>query len=215
MELTIFLYFSLLLVFGALANNGEIVCEDLSVEICAYSVASSGRRCSLETYESSEVTTGYQCKTSEVVANIGLANLVESDECISACGADRNSVGISSDSFLESTFTSKLCSQECYQKCPNIVDLYYNLALGEGVYLPAFCMGRNLNGRREMSQIQSSGVAWPPSAASDGYGRQLSEGPAASFAPLSASGGYGRLFSEGPAASVALTYDDLEAAAPW
>ncbi|CAN4102248.1 unnamed protein product [Withania somnifera] len=188
MELTIFLVFSLL-IHGVLGNNGELVCEELSVGKCAYSVASSGKRCSLETYETSEETRGYQCKTSEIVANIGLANLVESDECISACGADRNSVGISSDSLLESKFTSKLCSQECYQKCPNIVDLYYNLALGEGVYLPAFCKGRNLNGRREMSQIQSSGVAHAPLA-----GRQL---------------------SEGPTASVALTFYDSEASAPW
>ncbi|XP_059298427.1 uncharacterized protein LOC132051187 [Lycium ferocissimum] len=194
MELTVFLVFSLL-VHGAFGNNGEIVCEDLLVGMCAYSVASSGNRCSLETYESSEGTTGYQCKTLEVVvADNGIANLIESDECISACGADRNSVGISSDSLLESTFTSKLCSQECYQNCPNIIDLYYNLALGEGVYLPAFCMGRKLNGRREMSQIQSSGVAWAPSTTSDRYGRQL---------------------SEGPAASAALTFDNSEAAAPW
>ncbi|CAN4101767.1 unnamed protein product [Withania somnifera] len=173
-----FLLFSLL-IHGALGNNGEIVCEELPVGKCAYSVASSGKRCSLETYEASEETTGYQCKTSEV--------------CISACGADRNPVGISSDSLLESTFTSQLCSQECYQKCPNIVDLYYNLALGEGVYLPAFCKGRNLNGRRQMSQIQSSGVAYAPSAL-DGYARQL---------------------SEGPAASVAIRFDGSEADAPW
>ncbi|KAK4717725.1 hypothetical protein R3W88_016063 [Solanum pinnatisectum] len=166
MELiTIFLGFSLL-VHGAL-GSGEIVCEDLSIGMCAYSVASSGKRCSLESYESIEGRRGYQCKTSEVlVSNIGITNLIESDECISACGADRNSLGISSDSLLESTFTSKLCSQQCYQKCPNIVDLYYNLALGEGVYLPAFCKGRDLNGRREMSQIQSSGVVCAPSAAS-------------------------------------------------
>ncbi|KAK4717722.1 hypothetical protein R3W88_016060 [Solanum pinnatisectum] len=182
MELIIFLVFSFV-IHGALANNGEIVCEDLLVGLCAYSVASSGKRCSLESYESIEGTRGYQCKTSEVlVSNIDITNVIESDECISACGADRNSLGISSDSLLESTFTSKLCSQECNQKCPNIVDLYYNLALGEGVYLPAFCKGRNLNGRREMSQIQSSGVAWGLSAASVGYGRQLSEGPVASAA---------------------------------
>ncbi|KAH0657636.1 hypothetical protein KY289_026384 [Solanum tuberosum] len=156
MELiTIFLGFSLL-VHGALGSG-----------MCAYSVASSGKRCSLESYESIEGRRGYQCKTSEVlVSNIGITNLIESDECISACGADRNSLGISSDSLLESSFTSKLCSQQCYQKCPNIVDLYHNLALGEGVYFPAFCKGRDLNGRREMSQIQSSGVACAPSAAS-------------------------------------------------
>ncbi|XP_055832691.1 uncharacterized protein LOC129901513 [Solanum dulcamara] len=163
--------------------------------MCAYSVAFSGKRCSLETYESSEGTTRYQCKTSDVlVSNIGITNLIESDECISACGVDRNSVGISSDSLFESTFTSKLCSQQCNQKCPNIVDLYYNLALGEGVYLPAFCKGRNLKGRREMSQIQSSGLAFAPSAAWDRYGRQL---------------------SEGPAASAAFTFDDSEADSPW
>ncbi|OIT06768.1 hypothetical protein A4A49_05887 [Nicotiana attenuata] len=190
---------------------GEIVCEDLSVGKCAYSVDSLGKRCTLETYESSEGTTGYQCKTSEVVVAInGIANWIESDECISACGANRDSVGISSDYLLESSFTFKLCSQQCYQKCPNIVDLYYNLALGEGVYLPAFCKGKKLNGRREMSQIQSSGAALAP--ASDGYGRQLTEGPAAS---TGYGGGYGRQLSEGPAASPAITFDDMDAAAPW
>lgn len=83
-----------------------------------------------------------------------------------------------------------------------------------GVYLPAFWKGKKLNGRREMSQIQSSGAALAP--ASDGYGggygRQLTEGPAASTGYGS---GYGRQSSEGPAASPAITFDDMEAAAPW
>lgn len=57
---------------------------------------------------------------------------IETDECVRACGVDRNSVGISSDSLMESQFTAKLCSPACYQDCPNIIDLYFNLAAGEG-----------------------------------------------------------------------------------
>lgn len=37
---------------------------------------------------------------------------------------DRKSLGISSDSLLDSHFTNKLCSPHCYDNCPNIVDLF-------------------------------------------------------------------------------------------
>ncbi|CAA2966744.1 Hypothetical predicted protein [Olea europaea subsp. europaea] len=76
----------------------------------------------------------FQCKTSEVVA-INLHEYIEADECVSSCGVDRKSVGISSDALLDSQFTAKLCSPQCDQNYPNIVDLYYNLALGEGASL--------------------------------------------------------------------------------
>lgn len=73
----------------------------------------------------------FQCKTSEVFAE-NMAEWIENDECVEACGVDRKSVGISSDSLLEPQITAKLCSAACYENCPNIVDLYYNLALAEG-----------------------------------------------------------------------------------
>lgn len=73
----------------------------------------------------------YKCTTSEIEAD-KLKNLVESNHCIEACGLDRDTLGISSDSLLESRFTQKLCSPQCYQRCPNVVDLYFNLAAGEG-----------------------------------------------------------------------------------
>ena len=64
-----------------------------------------------------------------------MADYIETDACVKACGVDRNSVGISSDALLEPQFTGKLCSPACYQNCPNIVDLYFNLAAGEGMIL--------------------------------------------------------------------------------
>ncbi|CAK9164263.1 unnamed protein product [Ilex paraguariensis] len=127
MALILFLVLSAFLQ-GAL---GEIICEELGVGMCSFSVASSGKRCLLETYEANDGSMGLQCKTSEVVAE-NKREWIESDECINACGAERKSVGISSDSLLDPKFTSKLCSRPCYQNCPNIVDLYYSLALGEG-----------------------------------------------------------------------------------
>lgn len=73
----------------------------------------------------------YQCKTSEVVTD-EMYEMIETNECINACGLSRMSVGISSDALLEPHFTSTLCSQACYFNCPNIVDLYFSMALGEG-----------------------------------------------------------------------------------
>jgi hypothetical protein len=109
----------------------EIVCEELPNDICAFTISSSGKRCLLETYATKNNAVEYQCRTSEVVVE-KMADYIETDACVKACGVDRNSVGISSDALLEPQFTAKLCSPACYQNCPNIVDLYFNLAAGEG-----------------------------------------------------------------------------------
>ena len=81
----------------------------------------------------------YTCRTSEIEAD-KVKDHIESDQCIKACGLDRKSFGISSDSLLDSRFTQNLCSPQCYQACPNVVDLYFNLAAGEGIY--TLCMHR-------------------------------------------------------------------------
>lgn len=88
----------------------------------------------METYAKQNGAVEYQCRTSEVVVE-KMADYIETDACVKACGVDRNSVGISSDALLEPQFTGKLCSPACYQNCPNIVDLYFNLAAGEGMIL--------------------------------------------------------------------------------
>ncbi|CAK9323314.1 unnamed protein product [Citrullus colocynthis] len=137
---------------------GELVCEELSVDVCAFSIASSGKRCLLETSETKEGKFEYQCRTSEVVVE-WMADYIETDKCINACGLDRNSVGIASDALLEPQFTAKLCSPACYQKCPNIVDLYFNMAAGEGVFLPDLCDRQRSNPHRAMAELLSSGAA--------------------------------------------------------
>lgn len=136
---------------------GELVCEDLPVEMCAFAVASSGKRCLLETKASSSSSSsrsdtddddeeirrrkkqvvsvsrsGVECKTSDVLAGNHVHEHIESDECVMACGLHRKSIGISSDNLLDSKFTRKICSPHCHQNCPNLLDLYHNLALGEG-----------------------------------------------------------------------------------
>ncbi|KAL8557140.1 hypothetical protein ACS0TY_004553 [Phlomoides rotata] len=148
------------LAFALLVNGviGNIECENLKKESCAYAVSSSGKRCVLEKHVRRSGVEEYACATSEIVAD-KLKNLIESDDCIKACGLDRSALGISSDSLLESCFAAKLCSNECYGKCPNIVDLYFNLAAGEGVYLPKLCETKGGKGRREMTEIKSSGNA--------------------------------------------------------
>ncbi|KAK6145291.1 hypothetical protein DH2020_022111 [Rehmannia glutinosa] len=133
---------------------GEVVCEELAVGMCSFSIASSGKRCLLETSDGN----GFQCTTSEVIT-MKMVEYIESDECVRACGVDRNSVGISSDSLLENQFTLNLCSPQCYHNCPNIVDLYYNLALAEGVLLADLCKSERRSSRRSVIQLQSSGAA--------------------------------------------------------
>ncbi|KAI8556807.1 hypothetical protein RHMOL_Rhmol05G0284200 [Rhododendron molle] len=140
---------------------GEVICEDLPTDVCSFSIASSGKRCLLENYAAKDGKVEYQCRTSEVVVE-RMAEYIETDECVSACGVDRNSVGISSDSLLEPQSTAKLCSPCCYQNCPNIVDLYFNLAAGEGVFLPDLCEKQRTNPRRAMVELLSSGVAPGP-----------------------------------------------------
>lgn len=115
--------------------SGEIICEKLPIDLCSYSIASSGKRCLLENFAGKDGKMRYQCRTSEVVVE-RMAEHIETQECVNACGVDRKAVGISSDAFFEPQFTSKLCSRRCYQKCPNIVDLYFNLAAGEGTKIP-------------------------------------------------------------------------------
>ncbi|KAK1377610.1 (+)-gamma-cadinene synthase [Heracleum sosnowskyi] len=165
MAMIIFLVFSILL-HGAL---GEIICNELPNEMCSFSVSSSGKRCLLETYVTmDDETVKFECKSSEVVVE-NLANWIETDECISSCGVDRHSVGISSDKLMEPHFTAKLCSSACSQKnCPNIVDLYNNLALAEGVVLADLCKVQQTMPRRAMSQLLSSGSAAGPVSAAQG-----------------------------------------------
>ncbi|CAK9166250.1 unnamed protein product [Ilex paraguariensis] len=159
MRLSLILFFACsLFLQGSL---GEIICEDLPTDVCAFSIASSGKRCLLENYATKDGKVAYQCRTSEVVVG-GMAEYIETDECVSACGVDRNTVGISSDALLEPQFTAKLCSAACYQNCPNIVHLYFNLAAGEGVFLPDLCEKQRTNPHRAMIELVSSGAAPGP-----------------------------------------------------
>ncbi|XP_058773423.1 uncharacterized protein LOC131647551 [Vicia villosa] len=138
---------------------GVIECENLNQDKCAFAVSHAGKRCVLEKHVKRNGLEKYTCKTSEIEAD-KLKDHIESDECIKSCGLDRKSFGISSDSLVESSFTQKLCSPECYKSCPNIVDLYFNLAAGEGVFLPNLCQAQA--GRRQMAEIKSSGIVAPP-----------------------------------------------------
>ncbi|GAU40137.1 hypothetical protein TSUD_163060 [Trifolium subterraneum] len=157
------------------ASFAEVVCEELQKDLCSFSIASSGKRCLLETEKAADGGVEYQCTTSEVVVE-RMAGYIETNQCVKACGVERNSVGISSDALLEPQFTAKLCSPSCYQNCPNIVDLYFNLAAGEGVFLPDLCEMQKTNPRRAMVELVSSGAAAGPVSS-------VSEDMHAAFAP--------------------------------
>ncbi|GLU24269.1 hypothetical protein SLE2022_402170 [Rubroshorea leprosula] len=142
------------------ATLGGVTCEDLDQDVCAFAVSSTGKRCVLEKHVKRTGQEAYTCRTSEIEAE-KIRNWIETDECIKACGLERKSFGISSDSLLECHFTKKLCSPQCYDSCPNVVDLYFNLAAGEGVFLPKLCEAQGGNVRREMAEIRSSGLVAP------------------------------------------------------
>ncbi|CAN1167054.1 hypothetical protein LINPERPRIM_LOCUS34577 [Linum perenne] len=117
--ITFFIILSPLLVQPSIA--GDLVCEELEPKLCAYSVSSSGKRCVLENYMPWKGAVEYQCKTSEVVTTTTMKEWIETEECVNDCGLDRSSV-----------FVAKLCSWPCLLSCPNVVDLYSNLAQAEG-----------------------------------------------------------------------------------
>lgn len=112
--------------------TGAIICDDLTKDNCSFAISSSGNRCVLEDFEDKKGKVEYQCRTSEVMVEI-MKDYIETDECVKACGVSRNATGISSDALLDKKSVITLCSPPCYQKCPNIVDLHFNLALGEGI----------------------------------------------------------------------------------
>ncbi|KVH94664.1 uncharacterized protein LOC112517639 [Cynara cardunculus var. scolymus] len=160
MALILFLGLCLLLQVA----TGEIMCDELAGAKCSFSIASSGKRCVLENYVRNNGNVEYQCKTSEIHVK-NMKEWIESDECTNACGVDRMSVGISSDSLLDPRFLSKICSSSCYENCPNIVDLYHNLAIGEGVFLSNLCDVQRRMPRHAMTQLLSSGAASAPTSA--------------------------------------------------
>ncbi|KAJ8752782.1 hypothetical protein K2173_008517 [Erythroxylum novogranatense] len=140
---------------------GEVTCEKLDKDTCAFAVSGSGKRCVLEKHVRRSGREAYICRTSEIEAD-RLKNWVETNECIRSCGLERESLGISSDSLLDTGFTRHLCSHQCYDSCPNVVDLYFNLAAGEGVFLPKLCEAQEGSARRElMAEIRSGGVVAP------------------------------------------------------
>ncbi|KAK4418992.1 hypothetical protein Salat_2312000 [Sesamum alatum] len=142
------------LFFNLAAGEAKVICEKLPTNECSFAVASSGKRCVLEN-ENDHGEIEYTCKTSEVVVE-RLSGYIESDQCVNACGVNRETVGMSADAFLSPEFTARLCSPACFTNCNNIVDLYFNLAASEGVPLPALCHKEN---HRAMLAVLSNGGA--------------------------------------------------------
>ncbi|KAL4025305.1 hypothetical protein IC575_013690 [Cucumis melo] len=148
----------------------KIKCEDLGINMCAFAVSWWGKRCVLEKTVKHDGEEGFTCQISKIMEVKKLRNRVETDKCVRRCGLDRNTLGISSDSLLDTRFTCNLCFSHCYNHCPNIVHLFTNLAAAEGthtlsdncfvfgLYLPKLCNAEGGNVRREMSNIRSSGI---------------------------------------------------------
>ncbi|MBA0768108.1 hypothetical protein Gotri_016940 [Gossypium trilobum] len=97
----------------------------------------------------------------ETIEDDKINNWIEIDKSVKACRLGRKSFGILSDSLLKSRFTEMLCSRQCYNSCPNVADLYFNLAAGESVFLPKLCEAQGANTQRGLAEIRSSGIVAP------------------------------------------------------
>ncbi|KAK8966275.1 hypothetical protein KSP40_PGU012784 [Platanthera guangdongensis] len=152
-SLAVFLAFSLF-ISGVLGD--DITCEQLDRSTCAFAVSSSGLRCVLEKHVLCGRKDEYSCRSSGFNAT-GVAGRIETDECVAACGLDRDTIGISSDSLLDRRFMRRLCSPACFDGCLNVFDLYSNVAASEGLSLRNLC-GKEYNNRRELNEKHTSGL---------------------------------------------------------
>ncbi|KAL5744612.1 hypothetical protein ACOSQ2_027728 [Xanthoceras sorbifolium] len=159
---------------GVYITGGEIACEKLDKGVCAFTVSSSGKRYVPEKHVKRSGVEAYSCATSEIEAD-KLKNWTETDQCIKACGLDRKSLGISSDSLIDSSSTQKLCSPRCYDSCTNIVDLFFDLV---AVYLFPNYVKQKKQMNTGICEIRSSGFTAPGPISSLKYPAALLSAPA-------------------------------------
>ncbi|RVX01883.1 hypothetical protein CK203_019557 [Vitis vinifera] len=110
---------------------GGITCENLNKDTCAFAVSSSGKRCVLEKHVRRSGEEAYEVAWDIIGFSAG--------------------VWVHPEALLYSVLNG----------CPNIVDLYFNVAAGEGVFLPKLCEAQRGDARREMAEIRSSGFVAP------------------------------------------------------
>ncbi|EES19622.2 hypothetical protein BDA96_09G166400 [Sorghum bicolor] len=167
--------FAVLLVLAVAAQctrGGQLACEDLSADVCAFAVSSAGRRCVLE-----RTPDGAQrCQTS--ASAVG----VETDACVRACGVDRAVLGLPIASAMaegDRRSFSALCSSACRDVCPDVVDLYATVAAAEGMSLPLLCEAHNKAGNRRMLTSTIPPVGAPEADAIPPVGAPEADAPAA------------------------------------
>ncbi|CAL1402176.1 unnamed protein product [Linum trigynum] len=159
--ITLFALSSLLILNGAI---GDLICEELPVELCAYSISDTGKRCVLENY----------------LARKGMRHA----STTAALTETVSAIASSSDYLLSPNFVAKLCSQPCFSYCPNILDLYSNLAQAEGMNLHDICIRGNAVSRSALYILpKSSGGVDGGAAGTAGEGNGAIGAPVGS--PLS------------------------------
>ena len=70
-------------------------------------------------------------QTSKIVTD-SFHSWIEDNKCIQACGLNRMSVGLSSDFLGEHELQRSICGNSCLEECLNVVEIFTNLASGEG-----------------------------------------------------------------------------------
>ncbi|KAI5054060.1 hypothetical protein GOP47_0008042 [Adiantum capillus-veneris] len=96
--------------------EADVVCEELPMEWCAYSISSMGARCMLEGEKDGDNPMVYKCKTSSVETKVK-GGWIEAEECMEACGLKRMTVGLFSQPPFDPQF---FCSPRCARSCPHL-----------------------------------------------------------------------------------------------
>jgi hypothetical protein len=106
--------------------GARVVCEQLLTELCAFAVSSASRRCVLENTQRHGRPTEYQCRTS------GVAGWWRPTPACARAASTAHRRHLLRLAPRPARRRRALCSPACFQGCPNIVDLYSNLAAAEG-----------------------------------------------------------------------------------
>ncbi|XP_076958013.1 uncharacterized protein LOC143633639 [Bidens hawaiensis] len=125
--------------------KGAIICEDLTKDNCSFAISSSGKRCVLEDFEDPKGKVEYQCRTSEVMVEI-MVDYIESDDCVRACGVNRNATGVS---------LPDLCEQQRSHPDCAMIELLSSSSVADG---PTGSASASASYRREFSPAPAPSI---------------------------------------------------------
>ncbi|MCO5582175.1 hypothetical protein L7F22_036065 [Adiantum nelumboides] len=138
--------------------EADVLCEELPVEWCAYSISSLGARCVLvEGEKGGDDTMEYNCQTSSMETKVK-GGWIEAEECMEACGLTRMTLGLH-----PSNTPDLLCSSRCSRTCPHLHYLLNPLSADQGSSIADLCLCLNNPHHRFIQEAPSPSPSPSPS----------------------------------------------------